>query len=436
MNNEYIGIRALDMQTGLYKYNDPILDLKISETILIGKAASLASHLRGLQVIEDYEALKALASKLGINATELLSVLDILEEIEYIRVIGSKRNPTKIEVLITIFEKTYELLGEKWKDDNPDEFEKKIIEIINDLSTYSLRKDNLLEKYDLSKDDLEVISYIGKNGGFLENYTYNDDDYYFSPIYMEENPQKIISFLSGYEEGKVRDTLKLLNSKPGYPICSLLNIEDDIILGLMSNNIFQTPAITASGGKVNFLFTPFANTTDKEMVKQARNVVSAVRYGEKFSEYSQLRNPSYFLQCLIDRGYIGRTPHSDIEAQYGVLRDSGLGRIEEIGIGRFRFYLANTDYAKDVVKLAKSMISSNQTFDPDMRRGIISEAWEERKYLSGYKFSEYIPSLGNIRNIKQSMNEKKVFPKLSIAETKINKALNKLFISGGEPDVF
>lgn len=63
MDNKSIGIRSLDIQTGLYKYDDSILDLKIGETILIGKAASLASHLRGIQVIEDYEALKALASR-------------------------------------------------------------------------------------------------------------------------------------------------------------------------------------------------------------------------------------------------------------------------------------------------------------------------------------------------------------------------------------
>jgi hypothetical protein len=70
MDNRCIGLRSLDMQTGLYRFNDPILDVKIAETIIIGKAASLA-YLRGIQVIEDYEALKALASKLGISATEL-----------------------------------------------------------------------------------------------------------------------------------------------------------------------------------------------------------------------------------------------------------------------------------------------------------------------------------------------------------------------------
>lgn len=205
MDNKSIGIRSLDIQTGLYKYSDPILDLKIGETILIGKAASLASHLRGIQVIEDYEALKALASKLGINATELLSVLEILHEIEYIRIIGNKRKPSKIEVLITIFEETYDLLGEKWKDDNPDEFEKKMVEIINDLSNYRVSQQEIISRYDLKSEDIDIITHIGQNGGFLDTYLGDGDNYLFSPIYMEENPQKIMKFLDSYDEKNVSD---------------------------------------------------------------------------------------------------------------------------------------------------------------------------------------------------------------------------------------
>lgn len=190
MDNKSIGIRSLDIQTGLYKYNDSILDLKIGETILIGKAASLASHLRGIQVIEDYEALKALAGKLGINATELHSVLEILNEIEYLRILGNKRKPSKIEVQITVFEDTYNLLGEKWRDDNPDEFEKKMLEIINELSQYKESERKIALRYDLNQQDMELISHIGKNGGFLDSYSKDGNTYLFSPIYMEENPKK------------------------------------------------------------------------------------------------------------------------------------------------------------------------------------------------------------------------------------------------------
>ena len=129
MDNKEIGIRALDMQTGLYKYDDSLLDLKIGETMLIGKAASLASHLQGIQVVEEYDALKVLASKLGITSTELVTVLNVLQEVELIRIVGSSRKPEKIEILISVFENAYQSLGEKWKDDKPDEIERKVVEV-------------------------------------------------------------------------------------------------------------------------------------------------------------------------------------------------------------------------------------------------------------------------------------------------------------------
>ena len=88
--------------------------------------------------------------------------------------------------------------------------------------------------------------------------------------------------------------LNILSAKPGYPIIDIRNIKNEILLGLLSINAIHTPAIHASGGKVNFLFTPFSTTEDKEMLRQARNVVAAVRYGEKFSKYSQIR-PQFVL---------------------------------------------------------------------------------------------------------------------------------------------
>ncbi len=437
MDNKDIGIRALDMQTGLYKYNDSLLDLKIGETILIGKAASLSSHLRGIQVVEDYDALKVLASKLGITSTELVTVLDILQEVELIRIVGSSRKPQKIEILISVFEDAYQLLGEKWKDDSPDEFERKIVQIVNDLASKSIKLSNLYGMYDLKQDDYDIIKHIGSVGGFLDSFQSSDEEIVFSPIYMDENPKKILEMLNQYKDEDVQKTLKLLKSKPGFPIRDLNNIENDVLIGLMSSNVLQTPAITASGGRVNFVFTPFTEVEDKEMLRQARNVVSAVRYGEKFSAYSELRNPPLFLQTLIDRGYIGKTPHSDIEAQYGVLRDNGLGRIEEVGTnsGRYRFYLADTDYAKNVVNLAKKIIVSQETFDASLERGIIKDAWNEREHLSAYQFSEYIPHLSNMKNVKE-LKKKREMPQNSLAAKKVSEALNKLFDLGGEPDVF
>ena len=153
MNRRDIGIRALDMQTGLYNYSDSVLDLKMNETLLIGKAASLVSHLRGIQVINDYEALIVLASKLGITAVELYPVLEVLQELELVWFSGKTRKPEKIEVMISAFENTYDLLGEKWLDDKTSEFERKIVEVVNELSSKSISINKLKQQYDIYNNE-------------------------------------------------------------------------------------------------------------------------------------------------------------------------------------------------------------------------------------------------------------------------------------------
>ncbi|MBC9786565.1 hypothetical protein H1S01_19100 [Heliobacterium chlorum] len=435
MKNVDIGARTLDIYSGLYLYNDTLLDINLGSTILIGKAASLASHLRGVQVIDSFEGLVALAGKLRITSVELPQVLQILDEIRYINIVGPKRKPDKIEVLIDRFEVTYDRLGEKWKTEDPVEFEKKMIQVINDLTSNSLPIEKVRNDYNI-KDDISIMLEIGEQSGLLRTFQNPDGDtYLFSPLFMEENPQRILSFMNNYKDEQIQNLLNLVNSKPGFPVFDLLKINDPLILEILDKNIFQVPAIVASGGQVNFLFSPFTKVEDKQMLKHARYVVSAVRYGERFSVYSELRSPSRFLQALLDRQYIGKTPHSDIEAQYGVLRDCGLGRIEEIVPGRYRFYLADTDYAKNVVRLAQRILFTDSDFHPDIQRGIIDEAWELRKNLTSYTFNDYIPNLSNLNNIKHVLQKKKTLIKSEKSTKLINSIINKIY-SEGEPDVF
>ncbi|OMI24845.1 hypothetical protein BTA31_20800 [Bacillus haynesii] len=438
INNKQIGVRSLDIQTGLIGYQDPYLDLNLRQTILIGKCASLASHLRGIHVIENFDGLVVLASKLKIQFAELISILNILEDIRYIRIKGSKNRPSKIEVLLDKFDTTYERLGEFWKHSSPQEFEQQTIEIIDRLSKFSLSPRKLRTDFDLDQNNIDNLLFIGKEGGFIDSFTNQntEEQVIFSPIYMEENSSQIMNFLSQYDEKEVQDALQLLKVKPGFPLTDLNLIKNDILLEIMKNNLIQTPAIVASGGKVNFMFSPFTEVDDKQLLKHARYVVAAVRYGESFSKISALRSPELFLQRLLDRGYIGETPHSDIEAQYGVLRDCGLGRIEEIGNKRYRFYLADTDYARMVVKLAQQILFTDTDFDSELTRGIIGEAWEERKLLTEYEFNGYIPNLGNLKSISRTLEQRIGLNTTAEQNREINSVLNKLFQNGGEPDVF
>lgn len=55
--------------------------------------------------------------------------------------------------MISAFENTYDLLGEKWLDDKPSEFERKIVEVVNELSSKSISINKLKQQYDIDNNE-------------------------------------------------------------------------------------------------------------------------------------------------------------------------------------------------------------------------------------------------------------------------------------------
>jgi hypothetical protein len=67
--NHIISLRAQDFHEGLrdVKRFGP-MERDLGNTLLIGKAATLASHLKGLLQVEDHTSLIYLAAELGISS--------------------------------------------------------------------------------------------------------------------------------------------------------------------------------------------------------------------------------------------------------------------------------------------------------------------------------------------------------------------------------
>ncbi len=93
MDSLIVGLRAQDCHEGL-KNTSPFgpKDVHYKKTLLIGKAASLAMHLRGLLFIQDYSQLEYAAASLGISSLEIDTVLRELEEVDFISVVRSGDN--------------------------------------------------------------------------------------------------------------------------------------------------------------------------------------------------------------------------------------------------------------------------------------------------------------------------------------------------------
>ncbi len=85
MDSLLIGLRSQDIHESLKNTSTfGPKEVHYRKTLLIGKAASLAMHLRGLLYIKDYIQLEYAAASLGISSIELPTVLHELEEIGFI----------------------------------------------------------------------------------------------------------------------------------------------------------------------------------------------------------------------------------------------------------------------------------------------------------------------------------------------------------------
>jgi hypothetical protein len=84
MDSITIALRAQDFHEGLRHVGTfGPKDVYYSKTLIIGKAATLAMHLRGLLYINDFMQLQYAASSLGIGQ-ELPLVLHELEEVDFL----------------------------------------------------------------------------------------------------------------------------------------------------------------------------------------------------------------------------------------------------------------------------------------------------------------------------------------------------------------
>jgi len=112
MDNVQIGLRAQDFHESLRFVGvfGP-KDVNFKRTLLIGKAACLAMHLRGLLYVEGSTQIEYVAASLGISSLELPAVLRELEEVDFLSIVSSDGEIKRIDCRVPEFRSGYEDLG-------------------------------------------------------------------------------------------------------------------------------------------------------------------------------------------------------------------------------------------------------------------------------------------------------------------------------------
>jgi len=150
MDSLLIGLRAQDFHESLKNTTTfGPKDVHYKNTLLIGKAAALAMHLRGLLYINNYTQLEYAAASLGISSLELPLVLDELEEVDFVSIVRLGSKIHRIDIRVPEFRSGYTDLGERLKLLKPSEVELASIHLLSKLYDGPDDRDSLLKSFGL-----------------------------------------------------------------------------------------------------------------------------------------------------------------------------------------------------------------------------------------------------------------------------------------------
>lgn len=142
MDNKELAVRCHEIQTGL---STTVVD-DFEQLTLIGSAVRLALHIQGLPTIE-FEKLKLVASHFLDKAPlTLRPVLELLAEIEFVKLATTGRTIDKVVPNVPYYESMYEDIGGYAKSVGLNETEQLSVELVRRLARSPEKLDAMRSK--------------------------------------------------------------------------------------------------------------------------------------------------------------------------------------------------------------------------------------------------------------------------------------------------
>jgi hypothetical protein len=320
------GLRCQDVHSGLRNVDPNSATLApLADTRMVGMAASLASLVRGQDVISDAEALKTIvAEQLDISPYAFATVIDTLERAGMVD--GVRRKGQKIVSFtesVPYYQDLYGRLGESWREDQPSQLEEELLSVVNRLAVSPVPAEELETELGLERADIPRLLEVGKAAELVKSVALIDGEVLYSPFFGFENPELLASLLETHGSGRVADDLAAVRSHQGLPFDGS---RYPALADAVSRGFILAPSVTRPDGQDQpFATLPYVPDNDlltvrKAVLEKALAVVACVRCGEHFGGATPTRDPARLLTALLDpnRGYRLR-PHSSHRRQYQML---------------------------------------------------------------------------------------------------------------------
>lgn len=374
----------------------------------IGMAVQLAMHIRGLPLI-DYEMLKLVASTmLGIPRLAVDRIVELLAEIEFVRLIKDGRRIKGVLPVVPYFDDLYEGIGEYFEtSSSPDEFEKLTLEIVDRLAAAPHNVDALAGKLGAARKDFDSSVEIGTKGGFLISRRARAKTIIINPSYFSENSDIYIDHAARSGAAGIQKTLSLIQSSQGWPL-SLIEKQmeiagnkishDDLSLlkRLAQDGVVKPPRIiTSHAGEAVFMFSPTPgasklNPLRREVYERALAIVSAVRQGQLLPNRFRIRSPGAVLYKL--KTELKLSPTSDYTEQYQNLVNYRIAKLDKLSNGYRQLKIVDTPENREALRIAYSLVQGDTP--PDLALD-----GEAQKAMTGSQ--EYVESLVSARVLRE-----------------------------------
>ena len=383
MDKLAVGLRTQDFHEGLreIKAYGP-KEAHFGTTLLIGKAGTLAMHLRGLLYIDNYTVLKYAAGQLGIGALELPAVLHELEAVDFVSVIKAGEQIKRVDIRVPEFRDGYEDLGSRWQDLGPSEIEQVSVDTLQNLLQSPIEEEKLIKTLGMKPEEYAILRDVMENGQLVRLQTLEGEKIIYTPLAVDGNPTKYLQWAERFPL-QVSKALKILTNHQGLPVSDPTISGNAALQDAVMTGVLAPVRVLGSTGLQEFLFVPRGGLASEERIilDKARAILACVRYGQKFAAGKPILYPKRILETLRDNKRF-RRGHPDLYSQYGVLVEKLIGHPIQESSDRWNFVINDTPENMKAFDIAISLLEIGESpaarIDLEARNALLGTA----NYLS------------------------------------------------------
>ncbi|WP_413458848.1 hypothetical protein [Herbaspirillum huttiense] len=374
----------------------------------IGMAVQLALHIRGLPIV-DYERLKLVASTmLGIPRLSVDRIVDLLAEIEFVKIQKTGKKIETILPLVPFFDDLYDGIGEYLVTSGElDEFESLTLQIVDRLAQSPHNTDSLAGQLGADRKAFNASIELGEKGNFLLAKRARSKTILINPTYFSENAELFADHVAKCGSAGIKKTLELIRKAQGWPLPIIERTgeisgtkisPDDILLlkQLAQDGVVKPPSITtAHSGQSSFIFTPTPGGTNisplkRDQYEKSLAIVSAVRQGQLLPNKFAIRSPGAVLYKLKTDLKLGST--TDYGEQYQNLVYLRIAQLITLPNGYKQLQIIDTPENREALNAAYSLITDGAL----PKQGVDDDAL---RAMTGSQ--EYVESLVSARLMRE-----------------------------------